>query len=48
VQLVESPHLLLTDAVRAALARFRFTPGEAQGRRVRTRVQIPFEFTIAR
>ena len=29
------------DAVRAALPRFHFVPGEAGGRRVRIRVQVP-------
>ncbi len=48
LQVLDSPHPLLTDAVREALARFRFSPGEAGGRRVRTRVQIPFEFALLR
>lgn len=34
------------DAVRSALRGFRFVPGEAGGRRVRTRVQMPFDFTL--
>ena len=34
------------ESVRAALPRFRFSPGEAGGRKVRTRVQIPFDFTL--
>jgi protein TonB len=48
LQTIGEPHPLFVDAVRAALARYRFTPGEAAGRRVRTRVQIPFDFTLAR
>ena len=48
LQVVETPHPLFTDAVRAALARYRFSVGEAQGRRVRTRVQLPFDFTLVR
>jgi hypothetical protein len=36
------------ESVREALARYRFSVGEAGGRKVRTRVQLPFEFTLAR
>ena len=46
LQVVESAHPLFVDAVRAALARYHFTVGEAGGRKVRTRVQIPFDFTL--
>jgi periplasmic protein TonB len=35
-----------SEAVRAALPRFRFTPGELAGRRVRKRVRMPFAFTL--
>jgi protein TonB len=48
VQVVEATHPLFVDAVRTALARYRFTPGEAGGHSVRTRVQIPFQFTLSR
>jgi protein TonB len=48
LQVIESPHPLFVDAVRTALARYRFSVGEAGGRKVRTRVQIPFEFTLTR
>lgn len=48
LQVVESPHPLFVDAVRSALARYRFTIGEAAGRKVRTRVQLPFVFTLTR
>ncbi len=48
LRVIESPHTLFSDAVREALARFRFSPGEAGGRPVRTRVQIPFTFALAR
>jgi protein TonB len=34
------------DAVREALARYRFAPGEVAGRKVRTRVAVPFEFRV--
>lgn len=36
------------EAVRAVLPRFRFTPGEVGRRKVRTRVQLPFDFTLVR
>jgi periplasmic protein TonB len=39
---------LFGDAVRDALAQYRFTPGEMAGRRVRTRVAVPFEFRLER
>jgi len=48
LQVVETPHPLFVDAVRSALARYRFTIGEAAGRKVRTRVQLPFQFTLVR
>ena len=47
LHVMESPHALFSESVRAALARYRFSVGEAAGRKVRTRVQIPFEFTLA-
>ena len=43
---MESWHPLFSDAVRSALSRFRFSPGEAGGRKVRTMVQMPFVFTL--
>lgn len=48
LKVVESPHALFADAVRSALARYRFSVGEAAGRKVRTRVQLPFVFTLTR
>jgi periplasmic protein TonB len=39
---------LFGDAVREALGQYRFTPGEVAGRRVRTRVAVPFEFRLER
>jgi protein TonB len=39
---------LFAEAVRAVLPRYRFTPGEAAGRKVRTRVQLPFDFALTR
>lgn len=37
---------LFGNAVREALARYRFMPGEMAGRKVRTRVAVPFEFRL--
>ena len=48
LQVVETPHPQFVESVRAALERYRFTVGEAAGRKVRTRVQMPFEFTLVR
>jgi protein TonB len=48
LQVVQTPHPLFVDAVRSALARYHFSVGEAGGRKVRTRVQLPFEFTLTR
>ena len=48
LQVVESAHPQFVESVRAALARYRFTVGEASGRKVRTRVQLPFDFTLVR
>jgi protein TonB len=48
LQVMESPHAQLTEAVRAVLGRYRFSVGESAGRKVRTRVQMPFDFTLTR
>jgi protein TonB len=48
LQVVESAHPLFVEPVRAALARYRFSVGEVGGRKVRTRVQIPFDFTLVK
>jgi protein TonB len=48
VTVMETAHPLFAEAVREVLPRYRFTPGEAAGHKVRTRVQIPFDFTIKR
>jgi protein TonB len=37
---------LFGDAARDALLRYRFAPGEVAGRKVRTRVAVPFEFRL--
>lgn len=44
--IVEATHPLFASAVKTALMGYRFTPGEAAGRKVRTLVQIPFSFTL--
>lgn len=45
---LESTHDLFTAAVRDALARARFTPAEAGGRKVRQLVEQSFTFNITR
>ena len=45
---LESTHDLFTVAVREALARARFTPAEASGRKVRQLVEQTFTFSITR
>ena len=47
-KIVDATDSLLGDAVRAVLPRFRFTPGEAAGHKVRTMVALPFDFTLVR
>ncbi|MDB4914847.1 MAG: TonB family protein [Gemmatimonadetes bacterium] len=46
VEITESSHSLFTDAVREALARYRFSAGEMSGHKVRTMVQLPFTFEV--
>jgi protein TonB len=48
LNIMETADPLFADAVQAVLPRYRFSPGEAHGRRVRTLVQLPFEFTLTR
>lgn len=43
---IEATHPLFASAVKSALLSYRFTPGEAAGRKVRTMVQMPFSFTL--
>jgi periplasmic protein TonB len=47
-KVVDATDAQLADPVRAVLPRFRFTPGEAGGHRVRTLVALPFDFTLVR
>lgn len=46
VTIVEATHPLFASAVKSVLPLYRFSPGEAGGRKVRTLVQIPFSFTL--
>jgi protein TonB len=48
VRLVRSDNALFDEAVRAALARMRFTPAEIAGRKVRQLVEMPFVFALSR
>ena len=48
LRVVEASEPLFVQSVRAALPRYRFSPGEVSGRRVRTLVQLPFDFTLRR
>jgi len=46
ITVVESTHALFTEAVKAVLPDYRFTPGEVGGKKVRTLVQMPFAFSV--
>jgi hypothetical protein len=48
LRMVEATDPLFAESVRAVLPRYRFSPGEAGGRKVRTLVQLPFDFTLTR
>ncbi len=48
LRVVEAPDSSFAHAVRAVLPRYRFTPGEVRGQKVRTLVQLPFDFTLVR
>ena len=48
ITVIETSHAAFAEAVLEVLPRYRFAPGEAAGRKVRTRVQMPFEFTLTR
>jgi protein TonB len=48
LKMIEMSDVRFGDAVRAVLPRYRFSPGEVRGRKVRTLVQIPFDFTLVR
>ena len=46
--IVEATDPLFAQSVRTVLPRYRFSPGEVGGQKVRTLVQLPFDFTLAR
>ena len=48
LRFVRSDNPLFEEAVRVALRRMRFTPGEVGGVKVRQLVQMPFVFTLSR
>ena len=48
IKVIASTHALFTDAVRDALARFRFRPAELAGRHVEALAQMPFDFRLKR
>jgi protein TonB len=48
LRVVEATDPLFAQAVRAVLGRYRFSPGEVGGQKVRTLVQLPFDFTLVR
>lgn len=48
LRIVEATDALFAQSVQAVLPRYRFSPGEVNGRKVRTLVQLPFDFTLVR
>jgi protein TonB len=46
VRVMQSTHDLFTQAVRSALASFRFKPAEVNGKRVAALAEMPFEFQV--
>jgi periplasmic protein TonB len=48
LRVVEATDSLFAQSVRAVLGRYRFSPGEVGGQKVRTLVQLPFDFTVVR
>jgi protein TonB len=48
LRVVEATDPLFAQSVRAVLPRYRFSPGEVGGQKVRTLVQLPFDFTLTR
>lgn len=48
IEVLESTNELFTQAVRAALGGFRFTPSMWRGRRVRAAAEMPFQFVLNR
>ena len=48
LRVVEASDPLFAQAVRAVLGRYRFSPGEVGGQKVRTLVELPFDFPLRR
>lgn len=48
LRVVQATDSLFAQSVRAVLPRYRFSPGEVGGSKVRTLVQLPFDFTLVR
>ncbi|MDB4888331.1 MAG: TonB family protein [Gemmatimonadetes bacterium] len=48
LEIVDTSHPLFAEAVKNALAFYRFSPGEVGGHKVRTMVQIPFTFSLTK
>lgn len=48
LEILRADHALFEQSVREALARMRFAPAEAAGRKVRQLVEQPFTFALAR
>ena len=46
VKILESSHVLFTNAVREAVARMQFYPAETGGKKLRQLVEMPFEFSV--
>jgi len=46
VRVLQSTHDLFTQAVRSALASFRFKPAEVNGKRMAALAEMPFEFQV--
>jgi TonB family protein len=45
-KVLKSTHELFAQSVRSALARYRFSPAELSGRKVKQLIQMPFDFGI--
>jgi hypothetical protein len=43
---LKSTHDLFTAAVKEVVLRYKFTPAELAGRKVKQLVQLPFEFRV--
>lgn len=48
MRVVEASDPQFAQSVRAVLPRYRFSPGEVGGQKVRTLVHLPFDFTLVR